>query len=64
MNEKSTIKNLILTYGFLLGIGTIIVSVLKYTFGNYLEKQFNYLFPTGTNCRMKVFYLFQSIYIF
>lgn len=38
MNEKSTIKNLILTYGFLLGIGTIIVSVLKYTFGNYLEK--------------------------
>lgn len=31
-------KNIILNYGFYLGLSTILTSVLKYTFGNYLEK--------------------------
>jgi len=37
--EKSTIKNIILTYGAGLGIVSILISVFNYTFSkNYLEK--------------------------
>jgi uncharacterized membrane protein len=37
--EKNVIKNLILTNGILLGLSTIMISVLKYAFSeNYLEK--------------------------
>jgi len=36
--ENNSIKNLILTYGFFLGLSTILISVIKYTFGNHLEK--------------------------
>jgi|LauGreDrversion4_2_1035121.scaffolds.fasta_scaffold298421_3 hypothetical protein len=40
MENKNTIKKLIITYGIILGLSTVFVSVIKYVFGNYLEKSF------------------------
>ncbi len=37
-NQKQSIKNLILLYGTVLAVLTILISVFKYTFGNYLER--------------------------
>jgi len=39
--EKKILQNLILTYGVILGLATILISVLKYSFSsNYLEKSY------------------------
>lgn len=37
-NQKQSIKNLIILYGTVLALLTILISVLKYVFGNYLER--------------------------
>ncbi|MEZ4786824.1 MAG: DUF4199 domain-containing protein [Flavobacterium haoranii] len=36
--KKESIKNLILTYGFILGLVSIGISVIKYLLGDYLER--------------------------
>lgn len=37
-NQKQSIKNLILLYGIILAVITILISVVKYAMGNHLER--------------------------